>query len=41
MQKRLVRKLDLEKAVSAVKPNPKPRAYLEHCTIPPEAAVKM
>ena len=41
MQKRLVRKLDLEKAISEVKPHPKPRAYLEQYTIPPEAAAKI
>jgi len=38
MQKRLVRKLDLEKAISEVEPHPKPIAYLEQYTIPPEAA---
>jgi len=38
MQKRLVRKLDLEKAISEVEPHPKPRAYLEQYTIPTEAA---
>ncbi|MDH5532394.1 MAG: METTL5 family protein [Candidatus Bathyarchaeota archaeon] len=41
MQKRLVRKLDLEKAISEVKPHQKPRAYLEQYTIPPEAAAKI
>lgn len=41
MQKRLVRKLDLEKAISEVKPHPEPRAYLEQYTIPPEAAAKI
>ncbi len=41
MQKRLVRKLDLEKAISEVKPHPKPRAYLEQYTIPTEAAAKI
>ena len=41
MQKRLVRKLDLEKAISEVKPHPKPKAYLEQYTIPTEAAAKI
>jgi len=41
MQKRLVRKLELEKAISEVKPHPKPRAYLEQYTIPPEAAANI
>jgi putative methylase len=41
MQKRLVRKLDLERAISEVKPHPKPRAYLEQYTIPTEAAAKI
>jgi putative methylase len=41
MQKRLVRKLDLERAISEVKPHPKPRAYLEQYTIPTEAAANI
>jgi len=41
MQKRLVRKLDLEKAISEVKPHPTPRAYLEQYTISPEATAKI
>ncbi|NIR87934.1 methyltransferase [Candidatus Bathyarchaeota archaeon] len=41
MQKRLVRKLDLEKALSEIKPHQKPRAYLEQYTIPPEAAAEI
>jgi len=41
MQKRLIRKLDLEKAISEVKPHPEPKAYLEQYTIPPEAAAQI
>jgi len=41
MQKRLVRKLDLERAISEVKPHPKPKAYLEQYTISPEATAKI
>lgn len=41
MQKRLVRKLHLEKAISEVKPHPTPRAYLEQYTIPPETAAEI
>jgi len=41
MQKRLVRKLDLEKAISEVKPHPEPKAYLEQYTIPAEAAAQI
>jgi len=41
MQKRLVRKLDLEKAISEVKPHPEPRAHLEQYTIPPEVAAEI
>jgi len=41
MQKRLIRKLDLEKAISEVKPHPEPKAYLEQYTIPAEAAAQI
>ena len=41
MQKRLVRKLDLEKAVAQVAPHPSPKAYLEQYTISPEAAAEI
>jgi len=38
LQRKLVRKLDLEVAISAVSPNPSPKAYLEQYTISPEVA---
>ena len=38
MQKRMVRKLDLERAISKMAPHPAPKAYLEQYTIPPEVA---
>jgi putative methylase len=38
MQKRLVRKLDLEMALSMITPHPSPKAYWEQYTIPPRAA---
>jgi len=41
MQKRLVRKLDLEIALSKVEPHPSPKAYLEQYTITPEAAAEL
>jgi len=41
MQKRLVRKLDLEIALSKVKPHPSPKTYLEQYTITPEAAAEI
>ncbi|RLI47418.1 RNA methyltransferase [Candidatus Bathyarchaeota archaeon] len=41
MQKRLVRKLDLEKAISKIEPHPTPKAYLEQYTIPPETAAEI
>lgn len=41
MQERLVRKLDLEIALSKVKPHPSPDAYLEQYTIPTEVASQM
>ena len=41
MQKRLVRKLDLEKAISEIRPHPSPKAYLEQYTIPPEVAAEI
>ena len=41
MQKRLVRKLDLEIALSKVKPHPSPKAYLEQYIITPEVAAEI
>ena len=41
MQRRLVRKLDLEKAIAEVKPHPLPKAYLEQYTIPPDVAAEI
>jgi putative methylase len=41
MQKRLVRKLDLEKAIAEIQPHPLPKAYLEQYTIPPEVAAEI
>jgi len=41
MQKRLVRKLDLEKALSEIKPHPTPKAYLEQYTIPSKVAAEI
>ena len=41
MQKRLVRKLDLEKAISEVETHPKPKAYLEQYTIPSRVAAEI
>jgi putative methylase len=38
---RLVRKLDLEKAISKIKPHPTPKAYLEQYTIPSETAAEI
>jgi len=41
MQKRLVRKLDLEKAISKIEPHPMPKAYLEQYTIPSDLAAEI
>lgn len=41
MQKRLVRKLDLEKAIAEIQPHPSPRAYFEQYTIPPDVAAEI
>jgi len=41
MQKRLVRKLDLEKAISNIETHPMPKAYLEQYTIPSRVAAEM
>ena len=41
MQKRLVRKLDLEIALSKIGPHPSPKAVLEQYTIPPKAASEL
>jgi len=40
-QKRLVRRLDLEKALLQVEPHPSPRANLEQYTIPPNVAAEL
>jgi putative methylase len=39
-QKRMVRKNDLERALSEIKANPMPNAYLEQYTTPPEVAAE-
>ena len=41
MQKRLVRKLDLEKAISEIKRHPAPKAHLEQYSITPQTAAEM
>jgi len=41
VQKRLVRKLDLERAISEVEPHPAPKAHLEQYTIPPAVAAEI
>lgn len=41
MQKRLVRKLDLEKAISEIETHPMPKAYLEQYTIPSRVAAEI
>ena len=41
MQKRMVRKLDLEKALLEITPHLTPKAYLEQYTIPPEVAAEI
>jgi putative methylase len=41
MQNRLVRKLDLEIALSKIKPHSSPKAYLEQYTISPEVAAEL
>ena len=41
MQKRLVRKLDLERLLSQVEPNPTPKPDLEQYTIPSDVAADM
>jgi len=41
MQKRLVRKLDLEGAISEIEPHPMPKAHLEQYTIPSEVAAEI
>lgn len=41
MQKRLVRKLDLEKAISQIETHPMPKAYLEQYTIPSQVAAEI
>jgi putative methylase len=40
-QKRLVRRLDLERALQKVEPHPSPRAYLEQYTIPTDVTAEM
>ena len=41
MQKRLVRKLDLEMLLSQIEPHPSPKPSLEQYTIPPDVAATM
>ncbi len=41
MQRRLVRKLDLEMALAEVRPHPSPKPRLEQYTIPPETAAEV
>jgi len=41
MQKRLVRKLDLERAIAEIQPHPLPKAYFEQYTIPPDVAAEI
>jgi putative methylase len=41
MQKRLVRRLDLEKAISQIMPHPSPKAYLEQYTVAPQVAAEI
>ena len=41
MQKRLVRKLDLEKAISEIETHPMPKVYLEQYTIPSRVAAEI
>jgi putative methylase len=41
MQKRLVRKLDLEIALAKIEPHPHPKAHLEQYTITPEVAAEI
>jgi len=40
-QKRLVRRLDLEKALLQIEPHPSPKAYLEQYTIPSDVAAEL
>jgi len=40
-QKRLVRRLDLEKALLQIEPHPSPKAYLEQYTIPTDIAAEV
>ncbi len=41
MQRRLVRKLDLEKAIARIRSHPEPKVYLEQYTITPEVAAEL
>jgi putative methylase len=41
LQKWLVRKLDLERAIAEILPHPSPKAYLEQYTISPEVAAEI
>jgi putative methylase len=41
MQKRLVRKLDLERTIAEIQPHPSPKAYFEQYTIPPDITAEM
>ena len=40
-QKRLVRRLDLERALQQVEPHPSPKAYLEQYTLPVDVAAEL
>jgi len=40
-QKRLVRRLDLERTLQQIEPHPTPKAYLEQYTIPTDVAAEM
>jgi putative methylase len=41
VQRRLVRKIDLEKSIAEIQPHPSPRAYFEQYTIPPDVAAEI
>ncbi|NIP67562.1 methyltransferase [Candidatus Bathyarchaeota archaeon] len=41
MQRRLVRKLELEKALSKIKPHPEPKVHLEQYTVSPQVAAEI
>jgi len=41
IDKKIVRKIDLEKAISRIEPHPTPKAHLEQYTIPPVTAAEV